>query len=117
MKRTYREDLQAVSRDYVVALLQMAEGHGIAKKKILRGTGISGRELGHPDTYVTVRQYRRLFHNASKEFKDPAFGVRFGQQQHVAVHGALGFAVMNSADVEQASGLYRDAWLGDIYGR
>ena len=103
MKRTYREDLRAVSRDYVVALLRMAESHGIAKKNMLRGTGISDRELSDRDTYVTVRQYRRLFHNASKELRDPAFGLRFGQQQHVAVHGALGFAVVNSADLEQAA--------------
>ncbi len=105
MAKIKEDNRQAVSRDYVAALLQLAESHSVSQKQMLKGSGISEQQLNQPDTFMTVSQYRSVFNNGLKALKDPALGLRFGQQQHIAVHGALGYAIISSSNLKQAAQL------------
>ncbi len=95
----------SVSVDYVAALLQLADSHGIAKEKLLAGSRIPLTALHQPGTYVTVSQYRNVFKNAVKLLNDPAIGLRFGLQQNITIHGSLGFAIISSSSFRHAAQL------------
>ncbi len=102
MGQTIAENRKSVSADYAVVLLQYAEQQGIASAELLQGCDISQAALNSSDAYLSVTQFRALLNNIRRLVNEPALALRVGQRQHLATHGALGYAIMSSSSLEQA---------------
>lgn len=102
-----QKNAKTVSVDYLSVLLLYAEQNGVVAQKILEGTQVDTSLLTSSDSYITTGHYQRIIDNALAALDEPALALKLGQRQHLATHGALGYAIMSSSSLEQALQLVR----------
>lgn len=107
MQTTVQKNAKTVSVDYLTVLLLYAEQKGVAAQEILAGTQLDTSRLASSDSYITTGQYQLLIDNAIAVLNEPALALKLGQRQHLATHGALGYAIMSSSSLEQALQMVR----------
>ncbi|NRB38550.1 MAG: AraC family transcriptional regulator [Pseudomonadales bacterium] len=95
-------DAKTASVDYVSVLLQYAEQQGIDSNTLLSDAQIDPAILATSNAYISTLQYQQLVQAAVERLQDPAMALKVGQRQHLATHGALGYAIMSSNNLEQA---------------
>ncbi len=104
---TETHSAKTASVDYVAVLLQYAEQQGLKAEQLLDSADIDSAMLTVSNSYISTSQYQRLVEQAVVLLDEPALALKLGQRQHLATHGALGYAIMSSSSLEQALQLIR----------
>jgi hypothetical protein len=77
--------------------------HGVPRRALLAGTGLSEAELTDPTCTVSGRQELRLMRNLVERLGDvPALGIEAGKRYHFTAFGALGLAIASSPTLRSA---------------
>ena len=75
---------------------------GFSEELILSGTHLSRQTLHNDKCFLSFAQFRRLVLRALTLTQCPWLGLSVGNSTHLAVHGALGMALMACGTVAQA---------------
>jgi len=79
---------------YAAELLELLEEEGVSPRDVLRGTGVSPRQLRDPDEHITHLQQLRLYQNSLALSEAPGLGFRLGARFKPGHHGVLGHALI-----------------------
>ncbi len=77
----------------VTPLVELAGALGVARARLLRGTGLTVERLADPAAQVAWASERALVGNLLAAHDDPALGLRAGEAYHLSAFGLLGAAV------------------------
>ncbi len=102
MKTFFTADEPVVPGHHPRVLVDTAVAQGADSRGILDGLGISYDGLVDPDCRVSYAQYVKIAERAIALTGNPAIGIDFGKQAHVAHWGVLGLAAMNAATAGEA---------------
>jgi AraC-like DNA-binding protein len=75
---------------------------GFSEASLLSGTQLDREALHNDNRFLSVAQFQRLILRAQSLSQCPWLGLHVGNSTQLAVHGALGMAVMASGTVAQA---------------
>ena len=99
------------SGDAAKWLIEEAAKRGVTLERVLRHTGLGEAWLQDPGAVLDAGQYRQLVLNALEECRDPTLGLCAARQpSYVSRFGFWGYAIMSSANWEQASGMAIRYW-------
>src|SRR5687768_5617521 len=95
-----RASLEDETADWLVPVynaalvVQEATRQGVDRRQLIKGTGISLKELEDSDTLKTYDQIVALIDNARRLCPLPGLGLRIGRDQSPTQWGILGYAMM-----------------------
>ncbi|MFZ5723432.1 MAG: AraC family transcriptional regulator [Pseudomonadota bacterium] len=91
-----------VVAEYVALLCQLLEARGIARDRLLAGTGASPADLADPAGRVPHTVFQRIVHRAIELTGDQSLGLQLGLSMNIKTHGFLGYAAMSSRTLADA---------------
>jgi len=83
-------------------LFETAVGQGADRAALLENVGITEATLASPDARLSYLQFAMLTSNALRLTNNPALGLDFGNNLHLAQMGVLGLAMLSSATLREA---------------
>lgn len=83
-------------------VLEILAARGLDGTAALRGSGLSPAMLQDTELRVPARLAMRVIANAYALTRDPGLGMEFGLRTRPTAHGALGYAALSSATLDQA---------------
>lgn len=107
MKDPYQLSSASIPASYAQILLEIMLEKGFAAAPILHKSRITGQVFSQPDGRITARQWSRLVLVCLSLAGDSGLGYANGLGLRTTSHGALGFALLSSADIGQALQLTR----------
>ena len=90
---------------YARLLVAELKRRGFAEAEIVEGTGLGWTQLLEEDRFLSFEQFRRLALRGIELTGEPWLGLDVGRSTQISSHGALGYAMVASADVGQALGV------------
>jgi AraC-like DNA-binding protein len=97
---------------YARLLAAELKRRGFAEADIVDGTRLVWAQLLEEDRFLSFEQFRRLALRGVELTGEPWLGLDVGRSTQISSHGALGYAMVASADVGQALGVVeRYSWL------
>ncbi|MET0135324.1 MAG: AraC family transcriptional regulator [Kibdelosporangium sp.] len=81
-------------------LLRFAAEHGISRRRVLTGSGLTPEQLADPAGEVDARQELQVVRNLARAL--PNSGLAAGREYHATTFGILGFAFISSPTVRAA---------------
>ncbi|GAB3273963.1 AraC family transcriptional regulator [Parahaliea aestuarii] len=91
---------------YILILIDMVEGQGIAREPLLAGTSLATAGLGGIGARVSEEDFARLVSNAFELTGDAALGLHLGLRCNLSAHAVLGQAFMTCRDLSQVMELF-----------
>ena len=107
MKDPYQLSSASIPAAYVQILLEIMQGKGFAAAPILHKSRIGNQVFGQPDGRISARQWSRLVLVCLSLAGNSGLGYANGLGLRPTSHGALGFALLSSANIGQAMQLTR----------
>lgn len=87
----------------ILMLCGVAESHGVDRRVVLRGTGLSAESLLDPDLVVEGTQELAVLRNLVESVGyDGGLGVELGSMFRLSSFGTLGLGLLSSPDVRSA---------------
>ena len=83
---------------------------GVALDTLLEGTGLGPRWLEDSQACIPFRGYERLINNALDATDEPWLGLSLGSEQRLPELGVWGYAVMSSANLDDAADVAQRFW-------
>lgn len=102
MFHNYSLDKRAVPVSHISGLMKAVESRGYDSRILLRGTGLSVRDLEDEEYRVTYRTRIRQLENMIRLMDEPGFWLDWPSDVSISDFGLLGYAMMSSATLEQA---------------
>lgn len=96
---------ETLSGHYLAMLCQHMASKGVSAEDLLAGTQLAVEELERPDVQVPLSLCLMVFANAQRLAPDPALGLHLGQLLNIRSHGFLGYAVLSSRTIGEATDL------------
>tara|TARA_R110001592_G_C13189203_1_gene752169 strand:+ start:7510 stop:8553 length:1044 start_codon:yes stop_codon:yes gene_type:complete len=93
---------RTVSASYIETMLVVAEQLGVSKDILLQQSHLSLELLQDPSNRIDERIMLSLFDLIVKQSGNDNFGLIMGQESRPGTYSALGYAVMNCANLEDA---------------
>ena len=90
---------------YARLLVAELKRRGFADADIVEGTRLDWAQLLEEDRFLSFEQFRRLALRGMELTGEAWLGLDVGRSTQISSHGALGYAMVASADVGQALGL------------
>lgn len=87
---------------YARLLAAELKRRGFAEADIVEGTGLAWAQLLEEDRFLSFEQFRRLALRGMELTGERWLGLDVGRSTQISSHGALGYAMVASADVGQA---------------
>lgn len=87
---------------YARLLVAELKRRGFADADIVEGTRLDWAQLLEEDRFLSFEQFRRLALRGMELTGEPWLGLDVGRSTQISSHGALGYAMVASADVGQA---------------
>lgn len=91
---------------YARILIELLEEFGVAKTDALKDTGIKIEQLEEPKGQITINQQFALYRNAVRLSPKSDIGLTLGMREQIHHHGIYGYAMLSSANFEQALYLF-----------
>ncbi|MET4429719.1 AraC family transcriptional regulator [Mycolicibacterium sp. 624] len=91
-----------IAPSVILALVEVAEDHGVDTEAWFAGTGLSRRQLELPETRLSYRQIIVHLRRAFRDLPPGPLGLHLGSRNAVASWGLLGFAIHSCRDVAEA---------------
>lgn len=88
--------------NYVRNLVELMVDYGLDKDQLLAKAGLTHEQVFSPREQLRFEQFRRVMLAGHELSGDDALGLKFGQKLMLTAHGLLGYAVMSSANLEEA---------------
>lgn len=107
MKDPYQLSSASIPAAYVQILLEIMQAKGFATAPILHKSRIGNQAFGQPDGRISARQWSRLVLVCLSLAGDSGLGYANGLGLRATSHGALGFALLSSANIGKALQLTR----------
>lgn len=98
-----------------LVLIKLIERHGLDSKSFMQQLGIDAHTIPDPQTRLSTNLADAYFAKAIELIDDPAFALRVSECWHPSNLGALGFAWLSSASLQE--GLERLARYSQILGQ
>lgn len=86
----------------IAAIVAECGEQGVSATETLAGTDLSAEQIGSHTTKVSYRQIDRVIRNALHSARDTALALRAGQRMHITAYGMYGYAMLTSANQDQA---------------
>jgi AraC-like DNA-binding protein len=102
MKTFFTIDTPVVPANHPRNLVDTAVAQGADRDALLGDAGTSYQALLDPDYRISYAQYLRIAEAAIRHTKNPAIGLDFGAQAHLAHWGVVGLAAMNGVTAGEA---------------
>lgn len=102
MKKYFTHDDPVLPVHHPRVLVETAVAQGADRDALFAGTGFNAELLAEPDARISYAQFSVLEENALRLTKNPALGLDFGRNVHLAHLGLLGLAVMSSPNAGAA---------------
>ncbi|HQJ08175.1 MAG TPA: AraC family transcriptional regulator [Deltaproteobacteria bacterium] len=99
-----------ISSDSAKWLVRQVLSMDVPLDRILRGTGLSRTWLRDEHALITPEQYLTIVGNALDETHDPALGLNIGPLQYLGDLGFLGYAIISSPSLREASQTALQFW-------
>lgn len=96
---------ETLSAHYLLLLCQHLHTRGISSEQVLAGTELGLAELEHPNRQVPLALCLKVFANTQRLLPDPGLGLHLGQLLNIRSHGFLGYAVLSSRTIGEATDL------------
>ena len=96
-------DHRFISLQSTCLIAQCFGEQALPGEPLLNGTGLSVDDLEHPVRLITPHQEQRVFANAARLTNSPLTALRLGQRMRISAYGQLGYAMLSSATLEQAT--------------
>ncbi|MBC9249738.1 AraC family transcriptional regulator [Pseudomonas alcaligenes] len=93
---------ELVPLTYAEALLELAQGFGVERARLLEGAGLREQVLQHPAGRLSFTDFHLLANSALLLCDEPALGLLLGQRLNASAHGILGYALLSSANLGKA---------------
>jgi AraC-like DNA-binding protein len=81
-------------------LVRVATEHGLSRRQVLAGSGVTPAQLADPTAEVQAAQELRIVRNLAAQRPDA--GLAVGRQYHATTFGLLGFALISSPTLRDA---------------
>jgi len=78
------------------------ERRGFSARDVLKGTGLTTRELQSRYSQASPAQYRQLMQNMLALTGNAKLGLEIGQEYKISDMGVLGYAMLSSKTMRQA---------------
>lgn len=91
-----------VAAGYVDLFCRLLEQRGIARERLLAGTGVGAADLAAPGARIPDQQMLRIVARALELTGDPSLGFQFGLTMNIKTHGFLGYAALSSETLGDA---------------
>lgn len=91
-----------VDAEYLDLLCRVLESRGIARERLLAGTGIGPAALAGPSGRIPHPQFERVVRRAWELSGDRAIGLQLGLAMNIKTHGFLGYAALSSETIADA---------------
>ena len=91
---------------YILILIDLAEGHGCAREQLLRETSLAGEGMAQIGARVADEDFDRLVNNAMALTGNAALGLEVGMRINLSAHAVLGQAFMTCRDLGQVMELF-----------
>lgn len=86
-----------------LAVVRVAEQHGVPSSVALSSTGLTMEDLGHPDLEIAAGHELTVIRNVLRRLGErPGLGTQVGTQMTVGTLGVWGFAMLNSPTLRDA---------------
>lgn len=88
--------------NYVRNLVELMGDYGLDKHQLLARAGLSNEQVFGDHEQLRFEQFKRVMLAGRELSGDDALGLKFGQKLMLTAHGLLGYAVMSSANLDEA---------------
>jgi AraC-like DNA-binding protein len=99
-----------ISSDSAKWLVRQMLTMGVSLDSVIRGTGLTGEWLNDGNALIAPGQYLTIVGNAIDETRDPALGLNIGPKQYLGDLGFLGYAIISSPTLREASQAALEFW-------
>jgi hypothetical protein len=86
----------------IAIIVDCLADEGTSPTDALKGTGLGVNEVHSPSTRTSLAQLLRVYGNALKLARSPAFALSTGAHIHVTYYGMYGYALLSSPTVQEA---------------
>ena len=87
---------------YAIKLLEILERLGVPQRPLIRRSGLSARQLNDREHPLEIPRYLELVQLAIECCDNPELGFLVGEHTGTLEHGALGYALLSSATLEES---------------
>lgn len=91
-----------VAAGYVELFCRLLEQRGIARDRLLEGTGITAAALNPSGARISDAIFLHIVRRALDLTGDPSLGFQFGLAMNIKTHGFLGYAALSSETLGDA---------------
>lgn len=106
---TNAQQRQLLDSYEIRALLdELVEVQTVPIAQILRGTGVTARQLANPSQRLTLEQELAVYTRIAQCNRDPSLGIRVGARLTLPHYGILGYAMMGATTLQEVLQLLAD---------
>ncbi|MGH8431824.1 MAG: AraC family transcriptional regulator, partial [Solimonas sp.] len=87
---------------YGVLIQDVAEGHGVDRRALLAGSGVSPQLLDDPNGRLSQLQAGAMLFHAIALSREPALGYEISLHSSLTAHGLMGYGMISSSTLRQA---------------